>query len=1359
MSPPSVFKKPYICFTMATQKELHNIADGGMDLDSAPHYVKSPDYQEAYNLVTEGNESKENGYGTNFPSTEDITSTRPAGINKGVALKGFDSVRKVYSIVYNSQQFHQILETDVDTNTETVIFTNKTDSGGQDILSVSPSFKIDDISLVNDEFLTWTDTNAQIYFISLKRLKSGSFGVLTKEDFLLIKPQPLKPLTAVYNDDATRGANLLNTKLFQFTAQWISPDYTYSAFATHSKRPVPVSESTSAVGTDVAKNNNIIVGVDIGNNRVKTVLIAGRYADLDFFEIKRVDRSYITALTNTAVDVFNKVFEAYDPATNIYSFAFYNDGLYQPIAALQTDLPYDYVPLRAGSLEVVNGNIIALGDITEGYPLPTTKIQVSASAYSPNFQLPETAANPLRVVYTQNSNYVFPKKFKITVKFDGLPKAGDILNIVLHDTQYFPAKQTYSFTVPSGLQNNLAGVIQAWVTQIPNSNYYVDDNSGIGLQITATDWYELESATVQNANEGSGISKSIAAIKTNSSNQLALRYRDKYGRFFPLLTGNEYVIKTLSYSQVKGLTAQINWSINTPSAPADAVDYQWMISYNTTHQNTLYTLASLISYKGTWNAKENKDPALLIGSGKVGDARQVIVSGTTNVGNGDVAFDVGDYAVYNGQTWDRLPKTFGDLTNTSDYLVLNLQSLAKFNKKNSSSILAYDYSAGDRVTFCYYMDGMNVNYFNSASIDVEVIGYDPTSYLLKIRKSPALDLSVLSGKNLLIEIYTPKKTQVSGDTTVEASTNVFYEIGERFTITNGLHDVLSGVITDGDVYYKTRQMVGAIDPNVLYPLLVESPHFSDYYISNFYSYGRPGNEADTPLITQKKASIRYSDIYILGSKINGLTRFFGERIYGEGDGESSSSYGAIKKLYQRGNTLICIQENETGYIPVYGTIVEDQSTQQQYALSDKLFNKIRYSGLKIGMGDKGKSTFATKDGTVYFVDTNRCEPFKATTGGIVPISKKLSKFFKEQIKNAVKNKLTIIGFFDDFRNIYVVSIATAGDVVDLFEFDDLQWGYLEPYTVLPAGITITTAPTNGVATYNSTTGQALYTPNNGFVGNDSFIISFTVNGTTVTKKVCVSVSAGNVIINQFYFADVMNVTLSTQYTSNAVAVSGNNVPVPVSVVNGEYSVNGGAWGTAPGYVSPNDTVRVRQTSSDSTNVTVSVTLTIGDKSDSFDIKTQPDGIGNTVQSQDFTRDDDTCPSGQSGQVYTYTVPANTYFAPTLSEANDLALADITANGQNEANIYGTCGIGDSVRIPVRLATDAGLICGATPMLVFYSNTYSSLTTGVTIYTNSGLTVPVSGFLYVLDDSYFGVTKPIYNLDDVGQVLTPTGNSC
>ncbi|MGY0035066.1 DUF5977 domain-containing protein [Pedobacter sp. NJ-S-72] len=63
----------------------------------------------------------------------------------------------------------------------------------------------------------------------------------------------------------------------------------------------------------------------------------------------------------------------------------------------------------------------------------------------------------------------------------------------------------------------------------------------------------------------------------------------------------------------------------------------------------------------------------------------------------------------------------------------------------------------------------------------------------------------------------------------------------------------------------------------------------------------------------------------------------------------------------------------------------------------------------------------------------------------------------------------------------------------------------------------------------------------------------------------------------------------------------------------------------------------------------------------------------SVQSGSFIKNDCTNSDGRPGPAVIYTVPANKYTSTTSQAAADaLAIADLNANGQQNANIYGSC---------------------------------------------------------------------------------------
>lgn len=76
-------------------------------------------------------------------------------------------------------------------------------------------------------------------------------------------------------------------------------------------------------------------------------------------------------------------------------------------------------------------------------------------------------------------------------------------------------------------------------------------------------------------------------------------------------------------------------------------------------------------------------------------------------------------------------------------------------------------------------------------------------------------------------------------------------------------------------------------------------------------------------------------------------------------------------------------------------------------------------------------------------------------------------------------------------------------------------------------------------------------------------------------------------------------------------------------------------------------------------------------------------------------------------------------------------------------------------VQLAVSNDEGTICGESPNLYFISDLYVNINTGVTVYTNPLLTVPLTGFDYVKDNG-----GTIWFIDSAtGVVGSPTGNSC
>ena len=1195
---------------MALFRDFKIFEKGGLDKNSAKEFIDKNDYPEAYNVRVTGTQQQEDGYITNIESNHPIATNFPAtggGLNKAIGAEAFPSIRSAISIKYNSAGYNTICKLDYDTQTETVLYTDKVNSAsGVQLLQLDPNY-YEQIKLINDTYLLWADGKSSIGFTNLNTLESGGYGKVLAEDFSLIKPQCLIPPVAQYINDTGKASNFLKQKLFQYNVQYVGLDYTYSAWSTWSKRIIPISEATPTVGTNITANNAQIVSVNIGSIRVRSLNIGARYDNFDYNIIKQVDIANILKLPFTTVNIANEVYEAYDPASNTYSFVFYNDTLKIGVPATETDLAYDAVPHAATAIERINGNIIALGDLKVGYPRPTTSVTVQSVGYNPNITVPTIPnTDPLRIVGTNpgaSGSGQGNHKRLMDVYFSGIAHTGDIMTIVISDIRDANQTLTYTYTVPLVYNGNTEASVASFAPSIPSSTYINFNDGVLCIRFVGPPYYGLQNAYVTLFNAGASVSKSVHAFLDNSSYQAALSYRDEYGRYFPLQTGNNFIFQTQSYAQLQGLTPAMQWSINSTNAPANAVDYQWLVTKNNTTLSVLDVLANVITYLGGWNAHNNV-PVLSANVGIVGQAFEITVSSQPvdgrNLGNGPEQFNTGDYVVYNGKSWDIVSKDFAEL-GSNNILVFKINPLNLFNQlyanNGTTNVLTYDFTPGDTCTVSSYLTGTTPTYINSPCVQLSVLGYDPATFLVKVEKSGSFDSTVLTDKNVLIRLSTPN---VQETTTI--NTTVWYEIGERYTISNGVHNTLSGTITEGDVYFKSRQYQGAQDPNVSYSFAVTDFNFSDFYQSAFTSYGRPRAYNDQLEETQRKASIITSQNYVLGTENNGLTRFYPESIYGDADGQTSSSYGAIRVLWQRNDVLVVLQQLHCGYIPVNISIIEDQIQQQQIAISQKLLNNVRYNTTGfIGIGDV-KESFAYYNNHAFFVDPNRSEPIKITLSGLEPIGGKMSKFFKTQIQSANAAGYKMVGYYDTYYNEYVLIVQTAGNTLVSIPFSALSWNPFDSYVVGASDIINITNPANASASYNSFTGIATYIPASGFVGNTVGTFQFAPSG--LVKNVCLNWTAGSSAINPFNFLSLTSQPLSTLIPSNTVLISGNTIGVPITITGGSYNINGGSWTSSAGTVRNGDIVQVRVLSSASVDTSTSTTLTVSGYSATFTVKTK-----------------------------------------------------------------------------------------------------------------------------------------------------------
>jgi hypothetical protein len=929
-------------------------AGGGLNQDVDDNFIKPNDWDYALNIRNTDRLEFSDGVISNLKGNTLVTNTflHGTGDNKCIGTYSNESTGKIYSFIYNSLGYHLITELDTSVTPNVlskVLKSDPTSLTNPVPLEFTAFNLINGAGIVANNLLYWTDGNTQPKGIDITKAKTGTYYTDTNS-ICLAKAPPQQLIVASYGDDpalSTKG-NRLKEQLFQFRYLYVYEDGSRSAWSSCGTVPLPVLEQTSNVFTYL--NNHILLYFNYGSKFVKTIQLAAQVKGVstnvnttDWFDILTIDRSQILSSPLTPDFAPNTL-------TNTCQFKFYNDGLYQSVDVLETDLAYDYVPLKSKALEIANGNVLLLGNNTEGYdnivPEATFAVTYVGSTES-RFTFVDTGAGGI---------------------LSGNPLTGDVINFAWRVDLV-----SYTGSFSAIVNNNLIATADAfgeyveYATKLTDVDNYYEYN---GYTIIDANSLSISFSQVGNVFDLgieivlSTSSDSRPSYKTNSKYQFGLVYYDDFNRSSYVQTNfNNFVVSTNSWGKTEGKVPKITWTI-TSSAPAWATKYQWVRTEQLTHLEFLYSAFTTV-------AANPANPA------------------------------------------------YYDLT-------LNLNA---YNTLNKASILAYDWSKGDRCTIHKNSTTWVTGY------DVEVIAYNSTTGVLTINKKDTLTTTAVIGDSLL-EIYTPK-------TRSNASTEqFFYEFGEQYNCTAGTHSVLTGDFTSGDIYNKTRLFTTSIGVGV------EDPNFSDFYKSDYSSNGRANIFAPQAKQLNLPTDIRYSDTYVPNTNINGLSRF-----YGDAFDTYDRVNGSIQKLAVRDNYLICFQELKTGYIPIMQSIIEDQGAGNtaNVAISTKLLNKIRYYVGDYGIGLNPES-FARFAGTMYFADPNRGFVLKLS-GGLEPISSKgMDSYFTKTLSAARSvTNVKLLGSYDPRNDEYLLTInyVTGTGTSETIAFNENTNVWTSFYSFIP----------------------------------------------------------------------------------------------------------------------------------------------------------------------------------------------------------------------------------------------------------------------------------------------------------------------
>jgi len=342
-----------------------------------------------------------------------------------------------------------------------------------------------------------------------------------------------------------------------------------------------------------------------------------------------------------------------DTATNLWKSATIGTLLgYTPANAATTltinGTAYDISANRTWSVGTVT-SVATTGPLTGGTITGSGTIGITQATTSTDGYLSSTDWNTFN---SKQAALTFSAPLINTSGTISIPAASASVNGYLSSTDWATFNNKQAALSGTGFVK-----ISGTTISYDNSTYYLASNPSSFITLTALS----ATAPLSYSNTTGVFSISQATTSTDgylsSTDWNTFNNKQAAGNYITALTGEATASGpgsasvTLSTSAVTGkLLTGLNLTGGGTIAATDSI----LQAFGKV-QNQISGLAGGVTYQGTWNASTNT-PTLTSSVGTKGYYYIVDVAGSTNL-NGITDWKVGDWAIFNGSTWDKVDNT------------------------------------------------------------------------------------------------------------------------------------------------------------------------------------------------------------------------------------------------------------------------------------------------------------------------------------------------------------------------------------------------------------------------------------------------------------------------------------------------------------------------------------------------------------------------------------------------------------------------------------------------------------------------------------------------------------------------------
>jgi hypothetical protein len=910
----------------------------------------------------------------------------------------FDSVKqRIIWFNWNQYSNHGIYIYSINTGIVTQIFRCGVNSA-TDVLGLSLDYPVHSASIVyrttgDGDLLYWTNGYGRPMCLNLDTVATES--PFTANMLYAAKNAPLAPPTLEYADNSAVNVNNLRNKLFRSCYRWVYKNGEKSTFSPISKVPLPIDGYDINTQNDPTKNNNIVITLTSGGNDYKAIEVAGQFNVNntwgDFFLIDSISRDDYNISPNST-----------------YDYSFYNDGSYSTIAPEETDLYFSWLPDKANTLELLNGNVLIYGGITDGYnKIAREDIDVTVTSGLADGQ---STISP-SISYTAPYNYlvnfyigsdiltgtVYNVQFNYDYRLSGLdPITSGTVNV------------SYT-TLITDTRNDIVAALVSAINTAVFPDYVTATNTGGGyfsVEVAAMPYVIRDIGGVVATASGTPSISADSAWKWGYTGRLGLVYFDERGKTNGVISfvsdssidDNDFSFTTPDFTvvsttpQIPFVSASIN---HTP--PTWATSYQWV--------------------------RANMLPTSFL------------------------------YWVTN------------DYQTDTDYLYICIQNLTYQKQKSTGFVPSYEFEKGDRIKVIAAYTGGNFVPYN-VQLDMEILGVVPrtmtspaeTGSFIKVAKPSTLPSAAYQAA-MFVEIYTPIKKS-------NETSTLFFEWGEKYNIyeSGGVRyhrgqvadqtasQAASFKWFDGDVYYHGRRFYQNVNSTTTETEFFMDANYSDYYESAVNSNGRAWVIDENAKEEYNPVLVRWGGGYQSGTNINKLN-IFRPADYDEVDRVK----GDIRRFKVRDRILRVFQDRGVGQYGIYARFIQNNEGVSDLVTTNEIItsNNIQYYQGVAGLGGY-PTNLCSSPIADYFTDIvtgrgNRLGYDGLTDLGVLYKGQyyfpQLVTPYNKTITRTNGSKAKVMAFFDSFDGDFhtILQGGTGNGVTTTnqhFSFNESRNGYV-----------------------------------------------------------------------------------------------------------------------------------------------------------------------------------------------------------------------------------------------------------------------------------------------------------------------------